>query len=62
MCSSTGARVIAADTSISPSRNSGLSDYGTCEKELADEKSEVVASNVDHLLARISSLCKRRLC
>ena len=35
-------------------------DYGTCE-ELADERSEVVASNVDHLLARISLLCKRRL-
>ena len=27
-----------------------------------NEKSEVVASNVDHLLARISLLCKKRLC
>ena len=27
-------------------------------KEIANEKSEVVASNVDHLLASISLLCK----
>ena len=37
VCSSTGARVTAADTPISPSRNSAFPDYGTCEKELADE-------------------------
>ena len=36
-CSSTGARVTAADTSISPSRYSGFPDSGTCDKELAGE-------------------------
>ena len=33
-------------------------DYGTCEKELASEKSKVVASKVDRLLASISLLAK----
>ena len=33
-------------------------DYVTCEKELAGEKSKVVASNVDRLLASISLLAK----
>ena len=37
-------------------------DYGPYKKELVHEKSEVVASNDDHLWARISLLCKRRLC
>ena len=41
----TVARVIAADTSISPSRNSGLLIMALAEKELAGEKSKVVASN-----------------
>ena len=40
------------------SRNTGLPDYGTCEKVLADEKSEAAAPNADHLLARKSLLCK----
>ena len=44
--------LIAADTSISSCQNRGLPDYGTCEKELAHEKSEVVASNDDHLWAQ----------
>ena len=59
MRSSTGARVTAADTSISPGRNSGVLDYGTCEKGASEAKvSEVVVSKVDPLLARISLLCK----
>ena len=41
--------------SESEQRTSGLRHL---RKVLADEKSEVVASNVNHLLARISLLCK----
>ena len=53
--SSTGACVTAADTSISPGRNSGVPDYGTCEKGASEAKvSEIVVSNIDPLLARIS--------
>ena len=61
-CSSTGAVLIAADTSNSPCRNRGLPDYGNCKKELAHEKahekSKVFASNDNHLWACISLLCK----
>ena len=32
-------------------------DYGTCEKELAGEKSKVVASNIDRWLARLHNDC-----
>ena len=48
-----GCLCIAPDTSISPSRNKGLPDT-----EKACKKSEVVASNNNHLLAYISLLAK----
>lgn len=52
--SPTGARVTAADTSISPGGNSGVPDCGTCEKGASEAKvSEVVVSNVDPLCARV---------
>ena len=39
----------------SPGGNSGVPDYGTCEKGASEAKvSEVVVSNVDPLLARMS--------
>merc|ERR1712135_23917 len=51
----TGARVTAADTSISPGGNSGVPDCGTCEKGASEAKvSEVVVSNVDPLCARVT--------
>ena len=60
MCLSTGAHVIAPDPSISPSRNNRLPDYGTCGKELANEKSESCLER-QSLLAKTFVLRKHRV-
>ena len=54
----TGACVTAADTSISPSRNSGFPYYGTCEEEVADEGVGGCCLERRSFVGALSSLCK----